>query len=137
MYNTVGETAGVTQDVGSDPTVGEFSDHCDDDDDDVGDDSELFYCTYCGKDLQLEEEGYVQLRVGREEGVERERETGPNVNVFDLSEMSRMEEEEDADEYMDEEPDNGFMDLGDEREDMSDGGRETLHDAPLPERKTS
>ena len=128
MYNTVGETAGVTQDVGSDPTVGEFSD----DDDGVGDDSELFYCTYCGKDLELEE-GYVKLRVGGEEGAERE--TGANVNVFDLSEMSRMEEE-DGDEEMDGEPDNGIMDTLDEGEEMSSGGGEKLHDAH-PERKTS
>lgn len=133
MYNTVGETAGVTQDVGSDPTVGEFSD---DDVDGAGDDSELFYCTYCGKDLELEE-GYVKLRVGGEEGAEAERETGANVNVFDLSEMSRMEED-DADEEMDGEPDNGVMDTGDGGEEMLNGGGggEILH-AVHPERKTS
>lgn len=36
LYNTVGETAGVTQDVGSDPTVGE---------------PEFFTCTLCGEEL--------------------------------------------------------------------------------------
>lgn len=136
MYNTVGETAGVTQDVGSDPTVREFPD--DDVDDDVGDDSELFYCTYCGKDLELEE-GYVKLRVGGEEGAERK--TGAHVNVFDLNEMSQMAED-DVDEEMDGEPDNGVMDTGDEGEEASNvggagggGGGEKLHDAH-PERKT-
>jgi len=121
MYNTVGETAGVTQDVGSDPTVGEISDD---------DDSELFYCTYCGKDLELEE-GYVQLRVGGKGGADGK--TGVDVNVFDLSEMSRMEE----DEEMDGESDNGFMDTNDKGKEISSGvGGEKLHDA-YPERKTS
>lgn len=75
----------------------------------------------------------MKLRVGGEEGAERE--TGANVNVFDLSEMSRMEEE-DGDEEMDGEPDNGIMDTLDEGEEMSSGGGEKLHDAH-PERKTS
>lgn len=37
LYNTVGETAGVTQDVGSDPTVS----------------SHLYSCTFCGKEIGL------------------------------------------------------------------------------------
>lgn len=137
MYNTVGETAGVTQDVGSDPTVGHFTSPSDDEEEEVGDDSELFYCTYCGRNLELGE-GYVKLRVGgEEEEGKRKRKRDVNVNVFDLSEMSRMEEE---DEDMDGEPDNGFMDTDDEAGELSsEGGREggeKLHDAH-PERKTS
>ena len=80
MYNTVGETAGVTQDVGSDPTVGDS-------------DFDTFRCcTLCG--MELEEEGIL-------EGGEHEMK-GVNVTVFDLDEMSRMEDE---DEEMDGEPD--------------------------------
>lgn len=37
LYNTVGETAGVTQDVGSDPTVS----------------SHLYSCTFCGEEIGL------------------------------------------------------------------------------------
>lgn len=37
LYNTVGETAGVTQDVGSDPTVS----------------SHLYSCTLCGEEIGL------------------------------------------------------------------------------------
>lgn len=37
LYNTVGETAGVTQDVGSDPTVGAAFNFC--------------TCTLCGQEL--------------------------------------------------------------------------------------
>ncbi|MCJ1464273.1 hypothetical protein MMC07_002886 [Pseudocyphellaria aurata] len=39
LYNTVGETAGVTQDVGSDPTVG------------IPD-----FCTLCGQEIECEGE---------------------------------------------------------------------------------
>ena len=65
MYNTVGETAGVTQDVGSDPTVGEFYPH------DIY--SEL-YCTFCGRDLDGgcdEEDEEIELEV-EGEGDEKE-----------------------------------------------------------------
>lgn len=86
MYNTVGETAGVTQDVGSDPTVG---------------DSEFDAfrcCTLCGMELEEEEEEEGILEGGEHEGEMK----GVNVTVFDLDEMSRMEDE---DEEMDGEPD--------------------------------
>lgn len=128
----------MTQDVGSDPTVGAFSDAADDVDDDV-DDSELFYCTYCGKDLELEE-GYVRLMVGEKEvEVKKEKEMeGGSVNVFDLSEMSRMEEEED--EEMDEELDDDLMDVtykGDGTSCGVEGGAEGSSHLESPERKTS
>ncbi len=41
LYNTVGETAGVTQDVGADPTVGDPN-------------SDYFACTLCGEELVCE-----------------------------------------------------------------------------------
>lgn len=44
MYNTVGETAGVTQDVGSDPTV--------------GDPSVSVCCLLCGGELEDEYRGF-------------------------------------------------------------------------------
>ncbi len=75
MYNTVGETAGVTQDVGSDPTVRDS-----DFDSDV-----YFCCTLCGM-----EEGVQGWVVGEE------REKGAGVRVCDLSEMSEMDEEMDG-----------------------------------------
>lgn len=97
MYNTVGETAGVTQDVGSDPTVG-------DPDPDV-----YHCCTLCG--MELEEEGWWEEGVVK--GKEREeKKKGMDLTVCDLSEMSRMEEE---DEEMDGEPDT----TGDDEEMMT------------------
>ena len=107
MYNTVGETAGVTQDVGSDPTVGDPFNN----DGHVPllsgreEGEEDFTCTYCGG--QLEEE-FVELSVGeggKEEKVMKEPEM--KINTFDISEMSYMEDEDDD---MDGEPDNGKMD---------------------------
>lgn len=82
MYNTVGETAGVTQDVGSDPTVCApgFLDF----------DRVSLCCTLCGMEVVVEDEEEVE---------EREQGKGADVMVFDLSAM------EDADEEMDEEPD--------------------------------
>ena len=81
MYNTVGETAGVTQDVGSDPTVRDVLcfrvfDLC---------------CTLCGVVLVEREEEE------EEEGGEEEK--GRGVRVFDLGDMSVMEN---ADDEMDE-----------------------------------
>lgn len=93
LYNTVGETAGVTQDVGSDPTVS-------------GVDSDVFCvcCVLCGMELggEEEEEEEEEKEESGSLGVE-EREKGMNVTVFDLCEMSRMEEDED--EEMGGEPD--------------------------------
>lgn len=126
MYNTVGETAGVTQDVGSDPTVG-------DPDPDV-----YHCCTLCGMELE-EEEGWEEGVLNGEE--RKEKDEGMTVMVCDLSEMSRMEEE---DEEMDGEPDT----TGDDREMMtSDNGGEMrdgrercgerISYPTYPERKTS
>ena len=88
LYNTVGETAGVTQDVGSDPTVG---DHYDDDE------FSVFTCTLCGLELDYGEGcagGEPSLVLGEKGSVAE----GPKVATFDVSEMSRMEEDdEDAD----------------------------------------
>ncbi len=92
MYNTVGETAGVTQDVGSDPTVGGP-----DPDPDV-----CHCCTLCGMELGEEQEqkeegeGVVEGREHEDKG------KGVNVTVFDLNEMSNVEDEDDE---MDGEPD--------------------------------
>lgn len=94
MYNTVGETAGVTQDVGSDPTV--------------GDPDDLNCCTLCG--MLLGEEGWEE-RIGRG-GVneeDKEKEKRMMAMALDLREMSRMVDE---DEEMDGEPDT----TGDEQE---------------------
>ncbi|KAK3176876.1 hypothetical protein OEA41_008202 [Lepraria neglecta] len=96
MYNTVGETAGVTQDVGSDPTVGEFYP------DEIY--SEL-YCTFCGRDLdgscdeEDEEDEEMEVEV---EGEGDEKEGEVKVGWIHLGEMSRMEGEEA--EELDEEP---------------------------------
>ena len=95
MYNTVGETAGVTQDVGSDPTVG-------------APDPDVYHCccTLCGTQLEEGwwEEGLVKeiVHEGREEEQEDEEE-GLNVTVLGLGEMSRMEDEDE--EMVDGEPD--------------------------------
>lgn len=85
MYNTVGETAGVTQDVGSDPTVRDP-------------DFSMVCCVFCGG--EIEDEGDVENVDGGEEKGAMER---GGARVFDLAEMSRMEEQEDEDEDNDEE----------------------------------
>jgi len=112
MYNTVGETAGVTQDVGSDPTVGgPTSDvsHLSEED---------LTCTYCGREL---EEEFVELSVGEQDEEMAVKEPEIKISNFDLSEMSHMEEE-DLD--MDGESDNGMMDEPDEGEESLDRGVE-------------
>ena len=109
MYNTVGETAGVTQDVGSDPTVGDpfhnRGGHVSRISRGGEDAEEDFTCTYCGD--QLEDE-FVQLSVsegGKEEVILKEPKL--KIQTFDLGEMSCMEDEEND---VDGEPDNGRMD---------------------------
>ena len=102
MYNTVGETAGVTQDVGSDPTVGEFYPE------EVY--SEL-YCTFCGGGLdgscdEEDEEMEVEVEV-EVEGEGDEKEGGMRVGWIDLGEMNWMEGEEAED--LDEEPESCTM----------------------------
>ena len=126
MYNTVGETAGVTQDVGSDPTVGDP-------------DFDVYHCcTLCGMELEEEEGGW---EVGFSEGDEHEgKATGVNVTVFGLDEMSRLEEE---DEQMDGEPDTTCDDqemtshYGGEKGDATERCGERISHPTHPERKTS
>lgn len=127
MYNTVGETAGVTQDVGSDPTVG-------DPDPDPDPDPDVYHCcTLCG--MQLEEEETVkgmEQHEGEEEGVD--------MTVFDWSEMEGMEDE---DEEMDGEPDTTGDDedrtshFGGRKGDAKEGCGERISHLTHPERKTS
>lgn len=124
MYNTVGETAGVTQDVGSDPTVGDP-------------DRDLYHCcTLCGTELGEEIWGEGVLK-GEEHGQNKK---GVNVTAFDLSEMSRLEDE---DEEMDGEPDTTGDDQemtghygGAERDGRERCGQRILHPTN-PERKSS
>ena len=91
MYNTVGETAGVTQDVGSDPTVCAPASFDSDFDSGFESDRVCLCCTFCGMELVVEDEEEEE-----EEEEEGEQGKGADVMVFDLSEM---------DEEMDGEPD--------------------------------
>ena len=82
LYNTVGETAGVTQDVGSDPTVG-LPDFC--------------TCTLCGEELVCSEcaeaacTGFVAFALGASDD-------GYEENVMeDPSEDETSEESHDDD----------------------------------------
>ena len=88
MYNTVGETAGVTQDVGSDPTVrdGFCSSRLD-----------CVCCVFCG--MVVEEGEEEEEEWGEIMSVDRLRGKGVNVMVLNPNEM------EDADADMDGEPD--------------------------------
>ena len=121
MYNTVGETAGVTQDVGSDPTVGDSALTVSDNHVSrlLSEGEEDFTCTYCGGEL---EEEFVELSVGEEKEDVAMKEPEVKVNMFDLSEMSYMEEE---DEDMDGEPDNELTDWG-EGEELHDADGEQM-----------
>lgn len=94
MYNTVGETAGVTQDVGSDPTVCApgFVDSAVDFDPRVESDRVGLCCTLCGMEVVVEDE-YEEEEEAGEHG------KGADVMVFDLSGVGG------ADEEMDGEPD--------------------------------
>ena len=93
MYNTVGETAGVTQDVGSDPTVCAPASFDSDFDSGFESDRVCLCCTFCGMEVVGEDE---EEEEEEEEGEEGEQGKGADVMVFDLSEM---------DEEMDGEPD--------------------------------
>ena len=123
MYNTVGETAGVTQDVGSDPTVRGPNFDC-----------LCLCCTLCGMELvKEEEEGEWRARESEEEDA--------NAVVFDPSAMSGME---DVDEEMDGEPDTTISEQettssnAGEKGDAKEGcGGERIPHATNPERKTS
>lgn len=86
MYNTVGETAGVTQDVGSDPTVCAPGFVAVDSDSAFESGRVGLCCTLCG----------MEIVVAEEEG---EQGKSADVMVLDLSGM------EDMDEEMDGEPD--------------------------------
>ena len=51
LYNTVGETAGVTQDVGSDPTVGTSNSDSDYSNSDSDFPSNFGLCILCGEEI--------------------------------------------------------------------------------------
>ena len=101
MYNTVGETAGVTQDVGSDPTVRKFGSLCD-----VGCEEGVgvgegegwcwWFCTFCGREVVCEEDGKYESETGKEEV------KTVKVRMIDMAEMSKWDDE-DMDVDMDEE----------------------------------
>lgn len=120
----------MTQDVGSDPTVRGFID------------SHVFCCccVLCGMELGEEEgEEEEEEEEGRLEGDGEEHEKGMNVTVFDLSEMSRMEDE-DGDEEMGGEPDTTSDDMTSHYHDAEKGdvarGERNAHPNTNSERKT-
>ncbi len=88
MYNTVGETAGVTQDVGSDPTVGwawffffevVWG----------GEGGEGWWCCmFCGR-VRGDEGGDCEMEMGEDEEEEKVR-----VGMIGLADMSRLEDED-------------------------------------------
>ena len=78
MYNTVGETAGVTQDVGSDPTVSGFCGVC-------------WFCTFCGREIVGEEEGGFEMEM---EDEDKDKVKTVDLGMIDLAEMSRFESED-------------------------------------------
>ena len=108
MYNTVGETAGVTQDVGSDPTVGS-SGFCDFEV--VGGEGEGegqeegWCCTFCGTEIVGNEDGDCEMEIEEKEDVK-----AVSGGMISLEEMSRLEDE---DMEMDEEVEQGLGDDGD------------------------
>ena len=89
MYNTVGETAGVTQDVGSDPTVGPTATHL------------FHFCCLCGAEVEREDqeeevdedEEIDELDEGYGSEIQKERKA-EGRGGFSLAEMSQMEEDE-------------------------------------------
>lgn len=103
MYNTVGETAGVTQDVGSDPTVGcclSVSDR----ELDLKEQALLLpMCCLCGceigdeeKDEGFEDEEDVAMDVeeGSTEVARAEQQTKVEGRGFNMASMAQMDEEE-------------------------------------------
>lgn len=100
MYNTVGETAGVTQDVGSDPTVCDlFPGCCSPDFSDSG----LARCTLCGgevgegeEEMEMDsgEDAYLsETQYGPDAKVVPGSEIGSRRTRLTLAEMSHLEEE--------------------------------------------
>lgn len=122
MYNTVGETAGVTQDVGSDPTVcgPEFFCEVRWGEGEREEEGEGWCCMFCGKEVVGDEDGDYEMEVEEEEEVKTVR-----GGMIDLAEMSRLEDED--------------MEMDEEAEDSSSQASQRLnHDAGGdPERKTS
>ena len=108
MYNTVGETAGVTQDVGSDPTVGN-SGFCDFEvvggEGEGEGEEEGWCCTFCGREIVGYEDGDCEMEM-------EENEDGKAVSggMISLDEMSRLEDEGME---VDEEVEQGLGDDGD------------------------
>ena len=87
MYNTVGETAGVTQDVGSDPTVGGFDFEC-------CEGEGWWCCTFCGRVFGGgEEEGNYRREMEIEEMGEEDVKTARG-GMIDVAEMSRREDKD-------------------------------------------
>ena len=116
MYNTVGETAGVTQDVGSDPTVGcclSVSDR----ELDLKEQALLLpMCCLCGCEVEdgEEDEGVadeedVAMDVGESPG---EKQTKVKGRGFNMALMALMEEES-QDGAAGEDDDEGFESGGD------------------------
>ena len=107
MYNTVGETAGVTQDVGSDPTVGS-SGFCDFEV--VGEEGrgegqeEGWCCTFCGREIVSNDDGDCVMEIEEKEDVKAVR-----GGMITMEEMSTMEDEEME---MDEEVEQVLGDVG-------------------------
>ena len=95
MYNTVGETAGVTQDVGSDPTVREspgcwfFDVVCGEGLEGAEGEGEGWCCTFCGREV-CDEDVDCEMEMGEKEEKVKEVRGG----MIDLAEMSRLEDED-------------------------------------------
>ena len=96
LYNTVGETAGVTQDVGSDPTVsGRLFDSSDLSFTSPSLDDDLFRCCLiCGMEVVGDEEQNDEYEGNKDE---EERDVN-NVIMLNPWEMVEQEEEEEQDE---------------------------------------
>ena len=125
MYNTVGETAGVTQDVGSDPTVGCCCLSVSDSDCGIGLKEQallLPMCCFCGCEIgdggedegfENEEDGVMDLEDEESSEVSPgEKQTNVKGRDFNLAWMVQMEEEE-QDGAAGEDDDEGFESGGD------------------------